>query len=170
MLRSVMNVAHAVMNATTEPLGAGSECLINAEQTVLRVLQFELDVALPFHFLFNYAHIYKQVTPKQLTVLQSFPSSDNCWKPDSDSCSSCDPMCFFVLGVASSVLTIASFSSATTHCAVRLASDAFFDSAALQFPPFVLAAASLAIAVTLLEDHDDASKRNAKWWYACDTR
>lgn len=30
--------------------------LINAEQAVLRVLGFEVDVAMPFNFLFSYAH------------------------------------------------------------------------------------------------------------------
>lgn len=37
--------------------------LINAEQTVLRVLGFEVNVAIPFNFLFSYAHQNKCVKP-----------------------------------------------------------------------------------------------------------
>ncbi|TMW63496.1 hypothetical protein Poli38472_002437 [Pythium oligandrum] len=69
-LRSVVNVVHAVKNDTTEPLGADQEysdlknSLINAEQTVLRALQFDVDVVLPFAYLLNYAHQgrFKQAT------------------------------------------------------------------------------------------------------------
>ncbi|GAB9471415.1 hypothetical protein Gpo141_00008628 [Globisporangium polare] len=124
-LRSVANVVHAVANDTDEPLGTGSRysdlkmTLINAEQAVLRVLGFEVDVAMPFNFLFSYARQNR-------------------------------------------------FSASTVHCALKLASDAYFDARALDLPAFVVAAASLRIAsVILLEDQHAA--HGEKWWYLYDT-
>lgn len=42
--------------------------LINAEQTVLRVLGFEVDVAMPFNFLFSYAHQNRYVKTYQAVL------------------------------------------------------------------------------------------------------
>ncbi|KAJ0407885.1 hypothetical protein P43SY_009172 [Pythium insidiosum] len=82
-LRSIVNVVHAVANETTEPLSADAvrsrlrlpghsdredltmtlqpytnlkNSLINAEQTVLRGLGFDVEATLPHGYLFNYAH------------------------------------------------------------------------------------------------------------------
>uniref|UniRef100_K3WEG8 Cyclin N-terminal domain-containing protein n=1 Tax=Globisporangium ultimum (strain ATCC 200006 / CBS 805.95 / DAOM BR144) TaxID=431595 RepID=K3WEG8_GLOUD len=124
-LRSIANVVHAVANDTNEPMGTGSRytnlkmSLINAEQTVLRVLDFDVDVTLPFNYLFKYA--------AQLKLVAS-----------------------------------------TTHCAVKLASDVYFDARALALPPFVVAAASLHIASKLVEGQGVAQE--SKWWYLYDTR
>ncbi|KAF1327023.1 hypothetical protein FI667_g7947, partial [Globisporangium splendens] len=112
-----------VSNDTNEPMGTGSRytnlkmSLINAEQTVLRVLGFDVDVALPFNYLFKYAEQLK-------------------------------------------------FAAPTTHCAVKLASDVYFDARVLALPPFVIAAASLHIASKLVESQD---AREDKWWYLYDT-
>lgn len=44
------------------------------------------------------------------------------------------------------------FAASTTHCALKLASDVYFDAGALDLPPFVVAAASLQIASMLVEE------------------
>lgn len=61
------------------------------------------------------------------------------------------------------------FSRATAACALRLASDALLDAAALDVPPPVLAAASLRLASLVTEDGGGPAA-SGKWWYACDAR
>jgi hypothetical protein len=114
MLRSVANAAHAHMNATLEPLGAGSvrprlapllsllslslscgrrsdptvrvadqryrslkEALVNAEQSVLRALAFDVDAALPFSLLLGLARAFGCV--RRLQQRQQSPETHVWW-------------------------------------------------------------------------------------------
>jgi hypothetical protein len=102
--------------------------LINAEQTVLRVLDFDVDVTLPFNYLFKYAAQLKYAPLQALTC-----------------------MCLLHLKPSLYVYYMRRLVASTTHCAVKLASDVYFDARALALPPFVVAAASLHIASKLVE-------------------
>ncbi|TYZ66002.1 hypothetical protein PybrP1_005367, partial [[Pythium] brassicae (nom. inval.)] len=58
---ATVNAVHAVASDSDVPLGTGSRysdlkmALINAEQTTLRVLGFDVDVPTPLNFLLSYA-------------------------------------------------------------------------------------------------------------------
>ncbi|OQR82861.1 cyclin-related protein FAM58A-like isoform 1 [Achlya hypogyna] len=60
-LRDIMNVAYSIAHKTNSPVPVGSvytamkERLLDAEQNILRVLRFELDMDLPYMYLLNYA-------------------------------------------------------------------------------------------------------------------
>ncbi|CAK4814139.1 unnamed protein product [Aphanomyces euteiches] len=62
-LRDVMNVAYCVSNNTNTPVPTGveystlKENLLDAEQTVLRMIRFDMNVALPYQYLLNYTKI-----------------------------------------------------------------------------------------------------------------
>lgn len=94
---------------------------------MLRALQFDVEVMLPFQFVLRYADALGYST-------SSTASGHSRWR-----------------GKEANRLRPVRFSNATAHCAVQLATDVHFDSRALDLPPPVLAAACLRLASVLME-------------------
>ncbi|KAF0697876.1 Aste57867_11459 [Aphanomyces stellatus] len=84
-LRDVMNVAYCVSRNTNTPVPTGpeyttlKESLLDAEQSVLRVIRFDMDIPLPYQYLLNYTKVLE--SPRLVVQIALTLTSDLFYSP-----------------------------------------------------------------------------------------